>query len=116
MPKHVDEKGNVRWTYVCYVIELDPAACSTRSSPCRGTDCDRIPVYVGQTATTARERLAQHKRGYRASRVVRNHGLWIRSQLARGIGELHTKHAALAAEAALGERLRARGYCVHGAH
>jgi hypothetical protein len=116
MPQHIDDNGNVTWTYVCYVIELDPDACTKRNSPCGGTECGRTAVYVGQTATTPKERFDQHKRGYRASRVVNKHGLWVRSQLARGFGELPTQEAALAAEAVLGERLRSRGYCVYGAH
>ena len=116
MPKYVDEKGKTTWTYVVYAIQLDKDACANPKSPCKGTSCGSTPVYVGQTAITANERFEQHKAGYRASRWVRRHGLYLRRQLARGFGELATKDQALAAEAALGERLRRRGYCVYGAH
>ena len=42
--------------------------CGARENP-------RYPsVYVGQSVRPPRERLEQHKRGYRASRVVKKHG------------------------------------------
>ena len=109
MPLHIDEKGRNRWTRIVYVIELDPEACSRRSSPCKGARCGRVPVYVGETAVTARERLAQHKRGYRASKVVESFGLRVRPRLAGGLGEMATQAESRAAEAELARRLRKRG-------
>jgi hypothetical protein len=116
MPRHVSPDGKVTWTHVCYVIELDPVACAKQNSPCHGGSCGRTPVYVGQTAHTAKERFGQHKAGYKPSQSVRKHGLWLRPRLARGIGELATKTEALAAEATLADRLRQLGYCVYGGH
>jgi len=120
MPLHIDEKGRNRWTRIVYVIELDPEACSRRSSPCKGARCGRVPVYVGETAVTARERLAQHKRGYRGSKVVESFGLRVRPRLAGGFGEMATQAESRAAEAELARRLRKRGngerYCVYGGH
>ena len=120
MPLHIDEKGRNRWTRIVYVIELDPEACSRRSSPCKGARCGRVPVYVGETAVTARERLAQHKRGYRGSMVVESFGLRVRPRLAGGFGEMATQAESRTAEAELARRLRKRGngerYCVYGGH
>jgi hypothetical protein len=116
MPQYVDRRGRERWTYICYVIQLDVAACATRGAPCGGV-CERRPVYVGQTTKTASERFAIHKAGGRhASRWVRDFGLHLRPRLSASIGELDTRDAALEAERELGERLRRRGYCVYGAH
>src|SRR5262249_31557056 len=91
-----------------------------RSSPCKGTRCGRIPVYVGQTAVTAQERFEQHERGYRAASVVKKFGVRIRPRLASGFDEMTTQTEALAAEAELARPLRKRGngkrYCVYGGH
>ena len=106
MPLHMDENGRGRWTRIVYVIELDADACSRRSSPCKGARCGRIPVYVGETAVTARERFEQHKRGYRAASVVERFGLRVRPRLAGGFGEMATQKESLAAEAELARRLR----------
>jgi len=66
------EKGGRQ--YRLYVIELaDSAGCRLRPHlPC---------VYVGQTADTPEERFAEHKRGHKASRVVRKYGLHLRPDL-----------------------------------
>lgn len=120
MPLNVDENGRERWTRIVYVIELDPEACSRRSSPCKGTRCGRLPVYVGETAVTAGERFEQHKRGYRAGNVVERFGLRVRPRLAGGFGEMTTQAESREAEAELARRLRKRGdgkrYCVYGGH
>jgi len=114
--KHVDDDGREWWSYHCYVVELKKAACSDRRAPCRGACGDKVPVYVGQSAHEPRVRLEQHRSEVRASRWVRLYGLHLRPRLAGRIGELLTKEAALAAERALGEKLRKRGFCVYGAH
>jgi hypothetical protein len=120
VPLHVDENGRERWSGIVYVIELDPEACSRRSSPCKGSRCGRIPVYVGETAVTALERFEQHKRGYRASSVVKRFGVRVRPRLAGGFAEMATVTESRAAEAELARRLRKRGngerYCVYGGH
>ena len=56
-----------RPAYFVYVIELDDAV-GTR------VRADKPAVYVGQSAVAPEERYAQHRRGYRSSRYVRNHG------------------------------------------
>ena len=97
MPEYLDDDGRTHWTRIVYVIELDKEACPDRRSPCKGTRCGRIPVYVGQTGLTAEDRFAQHQAGVHAS-LVRPE------------------------ERELARRLRNRGggggkrYCVYGGH
>ena len=55
--------------YRVYVIELD-------DSLRKGTE--KRAVYVGYSAKTPEERFAQHLRGERASRHVRDHGVRLR--------------------------------------
>ena len=116
MPEYHDEKGKKYRTYFLYVIELDPAACRARGSPCQRASCDRIPVYVGQTFLTPRERFEQHKRGYKASRWVRRYGLHLRHRLAYPRGEIQSRGEAEKLERALASRLRKKGFCVYGGH
>ena len=116
MPKQVLEDGKVRWTRITYVIELSPDACKARKSPCGG-DCGKTPVYVGQTAQTAEERFAQHKRGEKSSQWVKKYGEKLRPDLAGSYGEMATVSESEAAEVELAEQLRATSlYCVYGGH
>jgi predicted GIY-YIG superfamily endonuclease len=115
MPEYVDENGNRSWTHIVYVVELKPAACAEAGSPCGGTKCGRVPVYVGQTAKTAQERLEQHKRGDHASKWVKLYWLHLRPRLAYPKTEM-TRAEALVAERELGKRLQKKGFCVYGAH
>jgi hypothetical protein len=74
-------------------------------------------VYVGQTSLSPQERFANHKRGHRASRHVRQRGLWLRWRLFDALNPLPDREAAEAAEVELAERLRASGeYRVYGGH
>jgi hypothetical protein len=95
--------------YRIYVVELADAAGRRRRSdlPC---------VYVGQTVVTPGERLAQHKAGHKASRVVRRHGLRLRPDLYESLPILASRAAALVLEARVAAELRARGYRVFGGH
>ena len=94
--------------YRIYVVELADAAGRRRP--------DRPCVYVGQTVVTPEERLAQHKAGHKASRVVRRHGLRLRPDLYAGLPLLASREAALVLEARVAAELRARGYRVFGGH
>jgi hypothetical protein len=120
LPKYIDESGDIRWTRIVYVIELDEEACADRRSPCQGARCGRIPVYVGQTCLTAEDRFAQHQAGVRASRFVRDYGIRLRPRLAGAFGEMATSRESEAAEHEVARRLRNRGkgerYCVYGGH
>jgi hypothetical protein len=97
-----------RTFYRIYVIELDPAACPRGR---RGRTC----VYVGETADTPEERFAEHKRGYKASRVVRKYGLKLRPDLYRGFTCL-TRAQSRDLEARVAARLREQGFVVFGGH
>ena len=92
--------------YSVYVVELDEAASAT-GKPC---------VYVGQTWHTPEQRFANHKSGYKASRVVRKHGVCLRPDLSHGIGPFASRDEAQEAEGNLAASLRAVGYEVRGGH
>jgi hypothetical protein len=95
--------------YYVYVIQLDDAV-GARDDP------RYPPVYVGQSVRPPRERFEQHKRGYRASRVVEKHGRWLRSRLFEMYNPLPSRRAAERAERELASRLRKKGYTVYGGH
>jgi len=96
-------------TYRIYVIELDPAACPR--APRAGRTC----VYVGETADTPEQRFAEHKRGCRASRIVRRYGLRLRPDLYRGF-VCRTREQSRRLEAKVAARLREQGFVVFGGH
>jgi hypothetical protein len=95
--------------YSVYVIELLPELCEKRGCPAPN---GRPALYVGQTADTPEERFAEHLRGYRAARVVRDYGVRLRPRLYRNYGPYPTRPEALAAEARLAAKLQRRGFCV----
>ena len=88
-----------------YVVELDPEAF----------DFDGPGViYVGETSLTPEERLAKHLGGgMTASRIVTQHGLRLRKDLAPP-KPFATRDAAQLVEYLTAVVLRARGYVVHG--
>jgi len=95
--------------YYVYVIELADAAGPRSNS--------RYPnVYVGQSACLPAIRFQQHKAGYRASRHVRRHGLWLRHRLYRQYNPLPTRQKAVALEEWLAGHLKGKGYTVYGGH
>jgi hypothetical protein len=95
--------------YYVYVIQLDDAV-GERDNP-------QYPsVYVGQSVHPPRERFEQHKSGYRASRVVKKHGRWLRWRLFEKVNPLPSRKAAEDAERELARRLRTKGYTVYGGH
>lgn len=115
MPKHVDEKGQTSWTRIVYVIALDPGACLDGRATCGG--CGKTPVYVGETCHTAKERFAQHKRGYKASRWVKRYGVKVTTGHTKGYGEFVHPDESRRAERKLAQDLGATGrYCVYGGH
>src|SRR5215471_3659612 len=103
--KDTSKKSRPQPSYHVYVIELDDAVGERVRT-------DKPSVYVGQSALTPEERYAQHRRGYRSSRYVRNHGLRLRPKLYRSYNPLPDRDAALATEAHLAKRLRKRGFTV----
>ena len=97
-----------------YVIELMPEVWDreedfreanrhfTGGKPC---------VYVGRTARTPEERLAQHKNGYKASKYPRKYGIRLKPRLYSSHNPM-TYEQACEMEKEKARRLRKRGYAV----
>ena len=101
--------GAARRRYYVYVVELDDAV-GPRRDP-------RYPsLYVGQSVVPPKQRLRQHKEGYRSSRHVRKHGKHLRLGLYRLFNPIATREEAVAMEQELARHLRNRGYTVYGGH
>jgi predicted GIY-YIG superfamily endonuclease len=73
----------------------------------------REGYYVGMTGLPLEERFANHKRGYKGSRVVREHGVALAWELFEGIPAMSHEEAALT-EPTLADDLRDLGYLVYG--
>lgn len=85
-----------------YVVRLDhPRA--------RGREC----YYVGMTGLPLEERFANHKRGYKASRVVQRYGVELAWELFDGIPAMSFEEASLT-EPTLADDLRDLGHLVFG--
>jgi predicted GIY-YIG superfamily endonuclease len=76
-------------------------------------------LYVGQTAKTPKERLAQHKAGARnakgrklSANIVERYGIYLRPSLYEHLPEFRTRAEALDAEARLALELRRQRYAV----
>lgn len=94
-----------------YVVELSDDARQKAKADERGRT--GTCVYVGETELTPEERFARHKSGRRASRIVRDHGVRLRPELATR-GPFLTRANAAKAEKELGDSLRCRGFVVFG--
>ena len=73
----------------------------------------RNGYYVGMTGLPLEQRFANHKRGYRSARIVRDYGVEIAWELFDGIPAMSYKEAALT-EPTLADDLRDLGYLVYG--
>jgi len=91
-----------------YVVELDASGAPGKMSPLP-------PVYVGMTGLTPEARLANHKKGHKASRIVRKHGVRLLPALYTHLNPM-TYEEALVAEVALANMLRQQGRVVFGGH
>lgn len=76
-------------------------------------------LYVGMTSKTPKERLLQHKTGYRnkkgyklSSNIVEKYGMYLRPSLYNHIEPLTTRSEALKMEAKLALDLRRQRYAV----
>ena len=54
-------------------------------------DDGRFGLYVGKTGLTADERFANHKRGHKASKVVKNYGVKLMQPVIEGLEEKEAK-------------------------
>ncbi len=89
-----------------YVIELT-AAAGRRRDP-------RIPwVYVGSSARDPEIRLAQHRRGYKSSGLVRRFALRLRPDLYADLPSFRGSRAARSAEVARARELAEAGFVAH---
>jgi hypothetical protein len=85
-----------------YVVRLDyPRA--------KGRQC----FYVGMTGLPITERFANHKRGYKCSRIVQKYGVALAPEWYEGIPPMTYEEAALA-EPTLADDLRDLGHLVFG--
>ena len=76
-------------------------------------------LYVGMTSKTPKERLLQHKTGYRnkkghklSSNIVQKYGMYLRPSLYNHIDPLATRSEALEMEKRLALELRRQKYAV----
>jgi hypothetical protein len=92
--------------YRVYVVELAYAA-GPRRDP-------RIPwVYVGSSSRDAELRLAQHRRGYKSSRLVKRHALRLRPDLYEDLEPLRTSKEGVRAEEERARELAGCGFVAH---
>lgn len=100
-----------------YVVELDARVAAFREV--RRANPDRNPdlpcVYVGMTGLPPRERLANHWRGHKASRWVRQFGRRLLPGLFAYLNPMPYE-AAVQMEGDLADDLRRQGYTVLGGH
>lgn len=112
--KNERSRRNAAPSYRVYVIDLDAQVLSSakfRKANARhveGKPC----VYVGSTGLAPEERFERHRSGRWANEFAKAHGLRLRPSPYAGTGPFATRAEAEAAEAALAERLRSRGYAV----
>ncbi len=101
-----------------YVVLLDEAARPRRrrkNASKTEAEPQKPCVYVGMSGLDPEERFANHKRGYKASRVVRDHGLRLLPELSEHLNPMPYE-AAARMEEDLAADLKAEGYCVFGGH
>ena len=100
-----------------YVVLLDPAVARLRKV--RAANPDRDPkkpcVYVGMSGLTPEDRFANHKRGDKASSVVKRYGIRLLPELYAHLNPMPFDPA-VEMERDLAEDLRRAGYTVTGGH
>jgi hypothetical protein len=94
MPKH----------HYVYVVALEGVP--------RGTGQD---IYVGMTGLPPEDRFANHKRGYKASRIVKKYGVRLLPELYEHMNPM-SYASAVKMEVLYAEQLRRRGFNVFGGH
>jgi len=96
-----------------YVIRLDGAVAEVRRFKEANPDrrLDKPCVYVGMTGRAPEERLEQHRRGFKASSLVKRFGLSLIPRLYLRWNPM-TYEQAKKKEVELAQRLRKRGYGV----
>jgi len=99
--------------YHVYVIKLDGTVLNHRRFREANPQHDPLKacVYVGMTGLTPQERFAQHKRGYKSGRYVREYGRKLLPHLYERYNPMTFEDAARM-ERRLATRLRAQGFAV----
>jgi len=72
-------------------------------------------IYVGMTGLSPEVRFANHKRGYKAARVVKKYGVRLLPELYEHMNPMSWENAARM-EVLYAQQLRRRGYTVYGGH
>jgi len=103
--------------YSVYVVLLDPAVARLRRVHAANPDRDpkRLCVYVGMSGLTPEDRFANHKRGDKASSVVKRYGIRLLPELSEHLNPMPYE-AAARMEQDLAEDLRRAGFTVAGGH
>ena len=100
-----------------YVVLLDDSVAQKAKVKAANPKRDsRKPcVYVGMTGLTPEERFKKHKKGYKSSKYVRDHGIKLLPNLYKKYNPMSYDDA-VRAEELLARKLRAQGYTVLGGH
>jgi hypothetical protein len=105
----------VKFHHSVYVVLLDNSVAKhpsiLRVNPKR--DPLKPCVYVGMTGLPVRERLENHKNGYKSASVVKKYGVRLMPELYQHLNPMPFE-AAAQMEIELAEDLRAEGYTVTG--
>ena len=106
-----------KYHHYVYVVLLSPAAGRLRKVAAINPDHDRVKpcIYVGMSGLKPEERFLNHKRGIKASSIVKRYGLWLMPELYEYLNPM-TYEEAVQMEQDLAEELRLAGYSVTGGH
>lgn len=100
-----------------YVVLLDDSVA--QKAKVKAANPKRNPkkpcVYVGMTGLTPEERFKKHKKGYKSSKYVRDHGIRLLPKLYKKYNPMSFDNA-VRTEELLADELRAEGYTVLGGH
>ena len=105
--------GRNQKTHSVYVVALDREVLTVRrfreANPNhkQGKPC----LYVGMTGITPDQRFANHKKSYKASRIVKKYGKHLRRRMFEKYNPM-TRADAAYMEVELAENLRKKGYAV----
>jgi hypothetical protein len=100
-------------THNVYVVRLDEVVLEQKAfrEAHPNHDPSKPCVYVGMTGLKPDERFQNHKRGYKASRLVKRFGRYLLRKQFERYNPMPLEQAC-AMERALAERLRRKGYGV----
>lgn len=115
--KQLRQKLHPELHHYVYVVLLNPVVGKFRKV--RALNPKRDPkkpcVYVGMTGLKPEERLANHKKGKKASSLVKGYGIRLLEELFEHLNPMPYE-AAVQMEMDLAEDLRREGYTVTGGH